>query len=147
MKHKTIFLVTVLPLALLAGCGSSGTANNATAPSSAAAVSSAAALKIQESADAPYAYLISEDPASFDTKTKEALVGFTVDRKVLADGTKVINLVATDPEYQSQSYTIKPGQKLYFIERYLQDDQNGQEKNMKDDRAVVTESDGTIVQK
>ena len=80
-----------------------------------------------------------------DDATKQALSGFTVDKQALSDGSTQITLNATNPEYQTQTYTLTPGQKLYFIERNLGDDQNGQDIVLGDDRAVVTESDGTIV--
>ena len=100
-------------------------------------------IKFADSPDAINAYLISTD--SYDAKTQTALAGFKVDRKVLADGTQQINLIAQDPTYQSQSYTVQPGQSLYFIEKFLQDDKNGQEKNMGDDSAILVGADGYII--
>ena len=44
-------------------------------------------------------------------------------------------------EYAAQGDFMK----VYFIEKFMGDDQNGQEKFLKDDIAVVTQSDGTIV--
>lgn len=105
---------------------------------------SATKIKFADASDAQYAYLISTD--NYDAKTKAALAGFTVDRKVLSDGTQQINLIAQKSEYQSQSYTVAPGQKLYFIERFLQDDPNGEERNMGDDKAVLVDANGYIIQ-
>ena len=101
-------------------------------------------VKFADTSDAQNAYLISID--NYDAKTNEALAGFKVDRKVLSDGTQQINLVAQEAGYQSQSFTVAPGQKLYFVEKFLQDDQNGQERNMGDDKATLVDADGYIVQ-
>ena len=48
-------------------------------------------------------------------------------------------------EYKDQVYTVKTGEKLYFIEKFLQDDQNGEEKNIKDDTAVLVDTEGYVV--
>gem|GEM_PF-1434475 len=149
MKKSSILISVLVPLSLLVACGGTPTATNTPPPPIPVAQQQntpPVAQKIADSADWPYAYLISEDPANFDAKTKEAIAGFTVTSATLPNGSKVIKLKATEPQYQDQSYALKPGQKLYFIEKFLQDDVNGQEKNMGDDKVVVTESDGTIVQ-
>ncbi|MCX6719664.1 MAG: hypothetical protein NTV36_00955 [Candidatus Staskawiczbacteria bacterium] len=101
-------------------------------------------IKFSDTPESQQAYLISTD--TYDSATQAALAGFKVDRKVLADGTQQINLKAQSSEYQSQSYTVKPGQKLYFIEGTLQDDPAGQERSMGDDAAVLVDADGYVVQ-
>lgn len=106
--------------------------------------SSAQKIKFSDTPDFQYAYLISTD--NYDSATQAALSGFKVDRKVLTDGTQQINLTAQNAEYQSQSYTVAPGQKLYFIERTLQDDPTGQERNLGDDGAVLVDANGYVVQ-
>ena len=150
MKNTSILITVLVPFSLLVACsGTPDVTNTPPTPIVPVAVrqnTPPVVQKISDSADWPFAYLISEDPATFDVKTKEALAGFTVTSATLPDGSKVIKLKATEPQYQDQSYTLKTGQKLYFIEKFLQDDVNGQEKNMGDDKVVVTESDGTIVQ-
>jgi hypothetical protein len=100
-------------------------------------------VKFADSSDANNSYLISTD--TYDTATQKALSGFKVDRTVLADGTQRINLTSTNPEYQNQSYIVAPGQKLYFVERNLQDDSNSQENNLGDDTAVLVDANGFIV--
>ena len=101
-------------------------------------------VKFADTPNAQYAYLISTD--NYDAKTQAALAGFKVDRTVLADGTQQINLTAQEAGYQNQSFTVAPGQKLYFVEKFLQDDQNGQERNMGDDKAVLVDANGYVVQ-
>lgn len=103
-----------------------------------------AKVKFADSPDFQYSYLISTD--NYDVNTKLALTGFDVTKKVLSDGSLQIHLFAKEPEYTSQDYTVKPGQKLYFYERYLQDDQNEKETNLKDDKAVLVDADGYVVE-
>ena len=118
--------------------------NSSLNPSSSSSSGQAQKTKLADTRYAQYAFLISTD--KYDSATQAALAGFTVDRKVLADGTQQITLNAQNPEYQTQSYTVKPGQKLYFIETSMGDDPGGQEFNLGDDRAVIVDSDGYIVQ-
>ena len=103
-----------------------------------------AAMKITDAPYWPNAYLISE--GNFDAQTQAALAGFTVTSADSPDGGKTITLKAVDPRYHDQTYALKPGQKLYFVEKSMGDDQNNQEYNLRDDWGVVTNSDGTIMQ-
>lgn len=89
------------------------------------------------------AYLISTTP--YDANTQKALSGFTVTNKTLADGSREFTLTSTNPEYQTQTYTVKQGEKLYFIETMLGDDSNNQDRNLGDDTAVVVDANGYIV--
>lgn len=90
------------------------------------------------------AYLISGP--TIDANTKTALTGFNMTKKVLADGSTEITLNSTNPEYKNQIYTVKPGQKLYFIETVLGDDSNNEDRNLGDDTAVLVDANGYIVQ-
>lgn len=90
------------------------------------------------------AYLISTD--NYDAPTKQALSGFRVTKKTLANGSMEITLNATNPEYHTQVYTVKPGEKLYFIERMLGDDTGTEDLNIRDDTAVLVDASGYIVQ-
>ena len=90
------------------------------------------------------AYLISGD--SLDATAQTATSGFNISKIVNSDGTTTFTLTSTNPEYQDQSYTLQPGQKLYFIEMNLGDDYNNNEGNLGDDRAVITDADGNIIQ-
>ncbi len=97
--------------------------------------------------DSPFAanaYLISTD--TYDARTQQALSGFRVDKKTLADGSLQITLNAQNTEYQTQTYVVKPGEKLYFIERSLGDDMGSQDINIHDDRALLVDASGYIVQ-
>lgn len=92
---------------------------------------------------AQYAYLISAP--TYDATTQTALTGFQVTRKTLADGSIEITLNAQNPEYKTQVYTVKTGEKLYFIEKYLGDDKNNEEKFLGDDSAILVDASGYII--
>lgn len=101
----------------------------------------------QKFADQDYAktaYLVSGPTLTADAQ--KALAGFQMSKKTLADGSTEITLKSLKPEYHDQIYTIKTGEQLYFIEKFLQDDQNGDEKNILDDTAVVVGADGMVVE-
>ena len=89
------------------------------------------------------AYLISIP--KYDANTELALTGFKVIKKALPDGSTEITLSAQNPEYKTQVYTVKPGEKLYFIEANLKDDASNNEKYLGDDKAVLVGSDGYVV--
>jgi hypothetical protein len=100
--------------------------------------------KLSDSPYANYAYLISTTPLSSDAQ--QAISGFSINEQTNSDGTTTLNLIALNPEYQNQSYTLKSGQSLYFIERSLGDDGNGAENFLGDDHAIIVDSNGYIVQ-
>jgi heme/copper-type cytochrome/quinol oxidase subunit 2 len=89
------------------------------------------------------AYLIST--GTYDAATKTALTGFTVTKKTLADGSMEITLNATNPDYQTQTYTVKTGEKLYFIEGLPGDDNGNTDRSMGDDQAILVDVNGYIV--
>jgi TolA-binding protein len=150
--HKKLLTSGIVASVLLAACSGSVTGNPSSSPGgqTTSSVSQDTGLapgtKIADSPYASSAYLISGDPSTFDDATKTALSGFTVQRQRLVDGSLRITLTATNPEYQTQIYTLKPDQKLYFIEKALGDDAGGQDRTPRDDTAVVTDSGGTVVQ-
>ena len=124
----------------------SATANpSASTPNQANPVSSnPTPIKLADSKYVNSAYLISGD--TLDTDAKTALSGFIMDKTVNSDGTTTIKLSSSNPDYQNQSYTLQPGQKLYFIETNLRDDGNDNEFNLGDDKALITDADGNIIQ-
>ncbi len=95
------------------------------------------------SALAPYAYLISTD--TYDANTQKALSGFKVVKSTLADGSVQITLNAQNPEYKTQTYVVKTGEKLYFIEKSLGDDRGDKDAFLGDDTAVLVDGNGYIV--
>jgi len=97
--------------------------------------------------DEPYfskAYLISSD--TLDTAAQNAISGFSLSKTALADGSVNITLKALNSEYTDRSYTVQPGQSLYFIEMSGGDDSppNG-ERYINDDSAVIVDSNGYVV--
>jgi len=89
------------------------------------------------------AFLISTP--TYDANTKTALIGFNVIQKPLADGSNEITLNSQNKEYKTQVYTVKSGEKLYFIENFLADDSGNTDRNLKDDTAVLVDADGYIM--
>ena len=145
-----IAIVIVAVVSLAGGTDSSTTSSQATvgdAYQTASAASPAASSTRVLFADSPFAanaYLISTD--TYDAQTQQALSGFRVDKKTLTDGSMQITLNAQNTEYHTQTYTVAPGEKLYFIERSLGDDGGNQDINIHDDRAILVDGQGYIVQ-
>ncbi len=90
------------------------------------------------------AYLISGDMLS--TEARQALAGFDLQKESSSDGTVMYTLKALKPEYHDQVYILKPGEQLYFIEKFLGDDVNEDETNIRDDTAAVVDAQGMIVE-
>ncbi|MDD4989378.1 MAG: hypothetical protein PHV42_03045 [Candidatus Pacebacteria bacterium] len=153
MSTKTIFAVIIILVLIILGwifySGSSNNPSPVTSNSSAPLTSgtNSSAVKFADQPYAQYAYQI--DPANLnamDVNTKQALSGFNVTAKNNADGTVTVSLTSTNPEYHNQSYTLKSGDKLYFIERSLGDDGGGEEAFLGDDTAVVVDANGNVIQ-
>lgn len=137
--RQTLWAVPLFAL-FLSGCGGAPDSTPAatTLPSHPAPV--------QKFSDQPYAknaYLISSDTLSPDATT--ALAGFKMSKQTFSDGTTRIDLKALEPQYHDQSYTLQPGEQLYFIDQFLGDDQGGAEANIGDDTAVVVNGQGNVV--
>ncbi|MCL5008876.1 MAG: hypothetical protein M1400_00860 [Patescibacteria group bacterium] len=140
-RTKKIFVVFALSALLAAGCNKtvSNSQNNA------APQSPGGSQKLADQPYYKYAYLISGGTLS--PEAKKALAGFSLDKKTLTDGNLQITLTAQKAEYHNQQYVLHSGEQLYFIEKFLADDKSetNEEKNMKDDSAVVVDSQGNIV--
>jgi len=93
---------------------------------------------------AKFAYQIAPDDLSADAKAN--LVGFSIDKTTQADGSILVKLTPKDSEDQNQQYTVKPGEKLYFIEQTPVDDQADKDKdmNLRDDYGIIVDSKGII---
>ena len=137
-------LLWAFPVAVLflSGCSYSPGSNSTTTTSPTTAPSAS-----QKFSDQPYfsrAYLISSDTLS--SAAQAALAGFKMDKQTLPDGTVQINLKALESQYHDQSYTLKAGQQLYFIDMTMGDDRSATEINIADDTAVIVDSQGNIIQ-
>ena len=102
-------------------------------------------VKFSDQDYAKSAYLVSGD-APLGTDANQALAGFSLNKQAMADKTVVITLKALKSEYHDQTYTLKPGEQLYFIEKFLQDDKEEDETNIHDDTAVIVDADGYVVE-
>src|ERR1035437_8018152 len=114
--------------------------NNSTIPT---AQSNTALQLFSSSPMSQYAYLISGP--TIDAKTEEATMGFIISKKALSDGSMQITLNSQNTEYKTQTYTVKTGEKLYFIEKFLVDDSENADKNLNDDTAVLVDANGYFI--
>lgn len=104
------------------------------------------AVKFADSQYYPYSYLISGGALSSDAKT--AITGFDLSKTENSDGSVTYTLTALKQGYTNQTYTLSSGEKLYFIERSLGDDDAASDSDysLRDDTAIIVNSDGYIVQ-
>lgn len=104
-------------------------------------------MKGQKFADNPLsskAYLIfpTNGPLTGDAKT--AMTGWNMQTTASADGSTVVTLIPHEAEDIKQSFTVKPGNKLYFIEMTLVDDTTGVDENRGDDIGVLVDQNGIV---
>jgi len=111
-------------------------------PNATDATNTSIAQKFTDSADFDSSYLISG--LTLDEASQRAIQGFQLSKQVLPDGSTQIKLKAIEAGYQDKLYTLKPDQKLYFIDRTLGDDR-GTENNTGDDYGVIVDNQGYIV--
>jgi hypothetical protein len=90
------------------------------------------------------AYQIFPVVATQSANEKEALNGWTVKKSLQADGSTQVDLISTESEDIRQSFIVKPGYKLYFIEMNLMDDKNGNDENRGDDIGVLVDQNGIV---
>jgi hypothetical protein len=144
-KNSVVIIVVVLFVIIIAlfifNSSSKKEQNNSTAPIS---ENNTGPQLFSSSPESQYSYLISTP--TYDAKTQQALSGFKVTKNTLSDGSIQITLNAQNPEYKTQTYTVKTGEKLYFIEKFLGDDNGTEDKNLKDDTAVLVDANGYIVE-
>lgn len=107
---------------------------------------SSSGTKFVDSPYYQYAYLISGNNLSAQAKT--AITGFDLSKTSNSDGTATYTLTAIKQGYTNQTYTLSSGEKLYFIERSLGDDNTADNSDftLRDDTAIVVNSNGYIVQ-
>lgn len=140
MRTKKTLLYIVLAIMLVAVVATVVALNNNSQPS--AAMASAVSSKLSDQPYFKQAYLI--DPTNLSSDAKQALTGFSITSQTLPNGDTQIVLEAKKAGYQTQTYALKPGQHLYFVERTLLDDKNDQDNNYRDDFAVVVDANGYV---
>jgi len=99
--------------------------------------------KLADSAMEKFAYLIFP---TLSDDSKKVLTGFDVKTKKLADGSTQVDLVPKDSDDQFQSYVVKPGNSLYFIEMTPSDDKldTDRDANYRDDYGIITDANGIV---
>lgn len=147
MKKNTPALIAIILFVIIVGFllrnATNEAGQNSSNGNSAGATSQSVLGLFASSTLAQNAYLIFT--STYDASTTKALSGFSVTKKALSDGSMQITLNSQNAEYQTQVYTIKPGEKLYFIEKFLADDSTTGDRNIKDDSAVIVDENGYIV--
>ena len=102
---------------------------------------------VQVFSDSPYyryAYVVSTD--NLTPIAKLALSGFDLTKKTLSDGSVQYDLATMKGNYVNQTYVVKSGQKLYFIDTELgEDGVPSYEGSLGDDFAVVVDQKGYVV--
>jgi hypothetical protein len=122
--------------------GSSSTASTGETPTG---IGSAGKILFSSTADAANAFLIY--PGELTAQAKTAVENFTMKTLSQADGSVQITLTPKDSEEKLQTYIIKSGEKLYFVEKFMGDDSPEKDTNLKDDFGVVVDADGYVVTK
>ncbi len=145
----TIAAVVVIVIALIlvfSGGNSSGKPSlpSGQPPQAGNAAQSSGGTLFADSPYASYAYLISTSPLS--AQAKQALTGFNLNVTQNSNGSETYRLTTAKSNYVNQTYILEPGQKLYFIERSLGDDDASTDTDymMGDDAGIVVNADGTI---
>ena len=93
-----------------------------------------------------YAYQIF--PGTMSAQAKTAMNGFSMKTTSMPDGSTQVSFSSTNPNYKNQSYVVKKGYSLYFIERTTADDNTAQDTDRLylDDTAVIVDPNGYIAQ-
>lgn len=77
---------------------------------------------------------------------KKVTTGFDIKTKKLADGSTEVDFMPKDSDDQFQSYVVKPGNSLYFIEMTPVDDKSDSDRdlNYRDDYGIIVDKDGIV---
>jgi hypothetical protein len=141
MQKIKIFLFLLTAVLIFNGCTTKtsnplpGTANSTPGP--------------QKFADSRFASsAVQIYPGPLSGPAIQAVTGFNIETKALADGSVQVNLTSTNPEYQNQEVVVKSGYTLYFIEQSGGDDSSGDnaDQNLRDDTTVLVDPQGFIAQ-
>lgn len=105
-----------------------------------------ALMKFQDSPLASMAYQIF--PGNLSAQAKQATSGFKISTQIQTDGSTIVSLTSSNPEYQNQQVTVQPGETLYFIEKNSGDDTptDDTDRTTADDSTVLVDPQGNIVQ-
>lgn len=114
-----------------------------------------------QSATAPVAYSVTTEkfsnfpsraqaeqifPGSLSAGAQKALEGFSLNTKVLADGSTAVTITPTQTSYKPRTITVQQGETLYFVDLSSADDVvTGADVNMRDDSPLLVNQQGYIV--
>lgn len=100
--------------------------------------------KFVGSAVEKFAHLIA--PGTISADSQQYLTGFAVKSTSLEGGDTQVDLVPKDSDDQFQSYVLKPGDSLYFVEMTPVDDKADKDvdANYRDDYGIVVNSQGIV---
>lgn len=101
-------------------------------------------MKFSDSPLFSKAYLIAPVSGDLSKDAQIATTGWTVNSTANSDGSVSVDLVPKEAEDVKQSFTVKPGYKLYFIEMTLVDDGTGVDENRGDDIGVLVDPNGMV---
>lgn len=117
-----------------------GTGGNRPAP--------AMVIKGQTFADNPLsskAFLIFPTTRALSSEAQTALTGWNIKKTPNADGSTQVDLIPSESADIKQSFIVKAGYKLYFVDLTSSDEKTGVEQNRGDDIGVLVD-DKRIVQ-
>lgn len=144
---RVLGLVIVLGAAaaiILTLRGNLAPAGSSPSSTSSSSSSEASRLKFQGSQYDGVSYQIF--PGSLSSAAQTALRGFDMTTNPLSGGSTQVTLSAKEPQYRNQTYTVKPGETLYFVDQSSSDDSVSFDAALTDDTAIIVDSQGYIVQ-
>lgn len=85
-------------------------------------------------------------PGALTDAAKSALIGWDIKTMKNKDGSATVSMVPHNPEDPTNSYTVKAGEKLYFVEMTPADDKAevNEDNNLRDDYGLIVNADGII---
>jgi hypothetical protein len=121
--------------------------NNGYAPvtSPVADVSTPVPQKFQDSPLAAFAFQVYPGPLS--EPAKQATSSFKISTQTQGDGSILVGLTSSNPNYLNQQVIVQPGYTLYFIEKNSTDDDTtaNTDRTTNDDTTVLVDPQGFIV--
>jgi hypothetical protein len=141
MRLIAIFVLILALTITVSACSTVPQASNNTQVNT--SVQNPVSLKITDARYINNSFLISGD--TLDDNAKLATNGFNITKSDNLDGTTTFTLTSSNPEYRNQTYTLQQGQQLYFVELNHGDDINSTDSILGDDRALITDADGNIL--
>lgn len=97
----------------------------------------------RNSSAAPFAYQIA--PGALSANAQRVLTGYSMKEQTLGNG--AVQVALSGPGI-NRTYTVQPGYKLYFVDRFPGDDDRAAERENQpaDDQVVLVDPNGYIMQ-